>query len=97
MNNHDALIAMAKDLGVTAECAAELIAEHIARINKKVPRYAALALNRASSVNGGRFEINCAKTQKYLDREFGWNAENIHDIAGFTVNRDKVLGSWYVV
>ena len=96
MHTEAELFAIAADLGLTAECAAEMVAEHLIRKNAEAPRYVRLALNRASSVNGGQFKINCTKTHRYLDRAFSFNSENIHQVAGFTVNRNKTTGEWYV-
>lgn len=96
MQTETELFAIAADLGLTDECAREMVAEHIARSEAVVPRYVRLALNRASSVAGSDFKINCVKTHRYLDAAFGYNAENVHTVAGFTINRNKLTDEWYV-
>lgn len=94
---HELAEQIAADLGLTAECAAEMVAEHIARRDQILPRYVRLGLNRASSTGGSAFVIHCAKTHRFLDRLLGFNADNVHTVGGFTVNRNKVTGAWYVV
>lgn len=96
MKTETELFSIAAELGLTAECAREMVAEHIARQTEEAPRYVRLALNRASSVNGGAFKIACAKTHRYLDVQLGFNSENVHEVAGFTVNRNKATTKWYV-
>ena len=96
MKTEAELFAIANELGLTAECAIEMVAESMARQSTAAPRYVRLALNRAASVNGGQFKINCTKTRKFLDVHFGFNAENVHSIANFLVNRNKATSEWYV-
>lgn len=96
MKSEAELFDIAKELGLTQHCAVEMIGEHIGRQNREIPRYVRLGLNRASSINDQIFKIACKKTQRWLDVEFGFNAENIHDICGFTVNRHKLTNEWYV-
>lgn len=82
------LIKMALEMGMTAECAAEMADEHIARRDEELPRYVRLDLNAST----GKVTDRVAK---FLDRKFGWNADNVHRIFGLHVNRDKA-GNWYV-
>jgi len=83
------LIAIGLDMGLTADCAAEMAVEHIARRDEALPRYVRLDLNACT----GKVS---ARLGKFLDRKFGWNAENLHRILGLYVNRDKA-GNWYLV
>lgn len=96
MKTEAELFAIAAELGLTSECAAEMVAETLDRQSQSPPRYVRLALNRATSVGGNNFKIACAKTHRFLDRHFGFNADNVHSLAGFTVNRSKATNEWYV-
>lgn len=84
MKTETELFAIAADLGLTDECAAEMVAEHLARQNETAPRYVRCHLNAA--VEG---KITCAKVQRYLDRQFGWNAENVHQFLGSFIRRNR--------
>ena len=96
MHTETELFAIAAELGLTDECAREMVAEHIAHRDEKTPNYVRLGLNRATSINGGQFKINCAKTIRFLDKRFSFNSDNVHTFAGFTVNRNKLTSEWYV-
>jgi len=85
----DQLIAIAKNLGLTDACANEMANEHIANRDASAPRYVRIAMNAA--LDG---KIN-DKVQTYLDRVFGWNAENVHRFLGLFINRDRA-GRWYI-
>ena len=93
---YEQLIENGKALGLTDECAAEMANEHIARRCEALPGYVASALNASSP----RSELS-SKVQKWLDRKFGFNSENVHDVWNCgklhcTVNRGKVTNFWYV-
>lgn len=93
---YEQLIESGKALGLTDECAAEMANEHITRRSDALPGYVASGLN--SAIDGqplGR------RLQKWLDRKFGFNSENVHDVWNCgklhcTVNRGKVTNLWYV-
>lgn len=82
------LFAVAKELGLTDQSAAEMANEHIARRYEIVPRYVRAHLNAAV---GG--VISCRKVQKFLDRKFGWNSDNVHRLCGAFVARTN-MGDW---
>ena len=88
MHTETELFAIAAELGLTADCAREMVAEHIARRDETTPRYVRAHLN---AVRGGK--ITCAKVQRYLDRKFAFNAENVHTFLGGYVRRNRV-GVW---
>jgi hypothetical protein len=88
MHTEAELFEIAAELGLTADCAREMVAEHIARRNEAAPRYVRAHLN---AVRDGK--ITCAKVQRYLDRKFGFNAENVHAFLGGYVRRNRV-DSW---
>ena len=82
------LYAIAAELGLTDECAREMVAEHMARQNETAPRYVRAHMN---AIAGGK--ITCAKVQRYLDRKFGFNAENVHRFLGGYIRRNR-LDEW---
>ena len=84
------LFAIANELGLTAECAKEMVAEHIAREAEIAPRYVRAHLN--ASVGG---KITSAKVQMFLDRKFGWNSDNVHQFEGGFIRRGMV-GAWEI-
>lgn len=85
----DQLVSIAKNLGLTDDCAIEMANEHIANRDASVPRHVRIAMNAA--IDG---KIN-DKVQSYLDRVFGWNSENVHRFLGLFINRDR-SGRWYI-
>ena len=88
MHTETELFAIAAELGLTEECAREMVAEHLARREEIAPRYVRMHLNAV--ING---KITCTKVQRYLDRKFGWNAENVHRFLGGYVRRN-IIGKW---
>ena len=88
MHTEAELFQIAADLGLTANCAREMVAEHIARRDEIAPRYVRLHMNAA--VNG---KITNEKVQRYLDRKFGWNSDNVHRFLGSYIRRN-ILGAW---
>lgn len=90
------LASIAASLGFSAESAAEMIAEHLAR-REPPPRYVVAGLNAALSVNGGEyFQIANRKVQRFLDRKFGF-AGGVEQIASFKVARHRLGGEWIVL
>lgn len=84
------LFKMAKSMGMTNQSADEMANEHIVRREKKVPAYVRAHMNAA--ING---KISSTKVIQYLNKAFGYNVENVHRVAGFTVNRNG-FGDWYI-
>jgi hypothetical protein len=84
MHTETELYAVAAALGLTAECAREMVAEHTARRNETAPRYVRAHMN---AITGGK--ITCAKVQRYLDCKFGFNAENVHQFLGGYIRRNR--------
>lgn len=84
MHTKTELFAIAANLGLTDECAREMVAEHIARRDEIAPRYVCGHMN---AIVGGK--ITCAKVQRYLDRKFGFNAENVHQFLGGYIRRNR--------
>lgn len=88
MHTETELFQIAADLGLTDDCAREMVAEHMTRRDETAPRYVRLHMNAA--VNG---KITDAKVQRYLDRKFGWNSDNVHRFLGSYIRRN-ILGAW---
>lgn len=84
MHTEAELFAIATELGLTEECAREMVAEHIARREESVPHYVGAHMN---AIIGGK--ITSAKVQRYLDRKFGWNADNVHRFLGGYIRRNR--------
>ena len=92
---YEQLVAYGIELGLTADCAAEMANEHIARRQESLPAYVASGLNSAIT----RQPLS-ARLQKFLDRKFGFNSDNTHDVyhngkAHCTVSRNNATGLWY--
>lgn len=84
------LFNLAKSMGMTDQSADEMANEHIARMNDRVPSYVRAHLNAA--IDG---KITSKKVQKFLDKKFGFNSENVHRFLGLYINR-KNMGDWYI-
>ncbi len=92
---YEQLIENGKALGLTDECAAEMANEHIARRSEALPGYVASGLNSAITLHPLSDRL-----QKFLNRKFGFNSDNTHDVyhngvAHCTVSRNNATGLWY--
>lgn len=90
MHTETELFTIAAELGLTQECAQEMVAEHIARRDETTPRYVRAHMN---AIIGGK--ITCKKVQRYLDRKFSYNAENVHQFLGVFIRRNRA-DAWEV-
>ena len=85
----DELFQMAKEMGMTDQSAEEMANEHIARREYIAPRYVRAHFN--ACING---KITSKPVQRFLDKKFGFNSDNVHRFLGAYINRG-IDGKWY--